>query len=86
LPYVFSSSCHGEGKHQFWNPLQRTQFSTIPHCGQCPFSTKSPRRTVYPSGNRLAMARLAKLSWRGCRTGLSHKRIPPDTLLAPPGL
>src|ERR1700674_2589395 len=55
-------------------PLQRTQFSTIPHCGQCPFSTKSPRRTVYPRGNRLVMAHLAKLCWRGCRTSLGRKR------------
>jgi len=49
------------------------------------FSTRAPAERL-PSENRLAMARLAKLSWRDGRTGLSHKRIPPDTLLAPPGL
>src|SRR6267142_6620569 len=76
-----------ERQQQFWSLLQNGQFSTLPHGGQCPFSTRAPRLTVYP-GDRLAMALLAKSCWRGCRTGLGRKckRIPTDTLLAPRGL
>src|SRR5882762_2779203 len=62
-----------EKQQQFCCLLQSGQFSTLPRSGQCPFSTRAPRLTVYPQGDRLAMALLAKSCWWGCRTGLGRK-------------
>src|SRR6266550_626792 len=37
-----------ERQQQFCSLLQSGQFSTWPRSGQCPFSTRAPRRAVYP--------------------------------------
>src|SRR6266480_7711084 len=43
-----------ERQQQFCRRLQSGQFSTPPRSGQCLFSTRAPRQTVYPEGDCLA--------------------------------
>src|SRR6266480_2227296 len=40
-----------ERQQQFCSLLQSGQFSTWSRSGQCPFSTRAPRRAVYPGGD-----------------------------------
>src|ERR1700686_2720843 len=48
----FFISLPWERQQQSWSLLQSGQFSTSPRSGQCLFSTRAPRRAVYPGGDR----------------------------------
>src|SRR5882762_8136713 len=50
-----------ERQQQFWSLLQNGQFSTLPHGGQCPFSTRAPP----PNG----------LPWRSPGDGSSYEVV-----------
>src|SRR5258708_962372 len=66
---AFHHRALGEGQQQFWNRLQRGQFSTLLRSGQCPFGTTGPPPNGLRLGRSLGEWLVLRIRARRCDVG-----------------